>query len=194
MNEASPSPIASFDSSPEPSKHLNQNNVIRKASSENILNNIQNNSKNVNSNESNEIQSSVSSSSEKQTNEDFIMDEKKNSEEKMLVEKDGIFKLMSPEEYTAYEKQKELERAKQSSKISMIPRPPPVRPKTSITTTGNRNAALKNRFISSSQQNQQLPARYSQSADPNGRRKDSIKKYTIIFSYNKFNKKHLIMI
>lgn len=179
MNEASPSPIASFDSSPEPSKHLNQNNVIRKASSENILNNIQNNSKNVNSNESNEIQSSVSSSSEKQTNEDFIMDEKKNSEEKMLVEKDGIFKLMSPEEYTAYEKQKELERAKQSSKISMIPRPPPVRPKTSITTTGNRNAALKNRFISSSQQNQQLPARYSQSADPNGRRKDSIKNFPI---------------
>ena len=181
MNEASPSPIASFDSSPEPSKHSNQNNFIRKTSSENILNenrnNNNNNNNNVHSNESNEIQSSVSSSSEKQTNEDFIMEEKNNSGgEKMLVEKDGIFKLMSPEEYTAYEKQKELERAKQSSHIPMIPRPPPARPKTSITTTGNRNAALRNRFISSSQQNQQLPARYSQSADPNGRRRESLKK------------------
>lgn len=135
-------------------------------------------------NESNENQSSLSSSSEQPTNE--FKSENKNSNEKMLVEKDGIFKLMSPEEYTAYEKQKQLERQKQQAadkKLFLLLPHPPVRPKTSISTAGNRNSALKTRLITSNQTSQQnpLPARYSQSADPNGRRKEQIKKFLKIY-------------
>ena len=83
------------------------------------------------------------------------------SGEKMLIEKDGTFELMSVEEYTAYEKKLEIERKTKSIEkqktaqngggksnpgaLKMPPRPPQ-RPKT---TSDNRNVALKNRYLSS---------------------------------------------
>ena len=94
MNEASPSPI----SSPEPKFEVKSKQTE--------------NTDDSNLNQQSSTNSSTSSSSEKQTLSDLkTTDEKtKESNEKMLVEKDGIFKLMSPEEYTAYEKQKQAER------------------------------------------------------------------------------------
>ena len=160
MNEASPSPI----SSPEP-KFETKSKQTEKDNKTNGTNDF------INMNQLSNTTNSSSSSSEKQTLSDIKTTD---DNEKMLVEKDGMFKLMSPEEYTAYEKQKQAE--KQAALInSKIPHPP-TRPKTSIPTTGNRNNSLKNRFISSSNQNMQLPVRYSQSADPNGRRKELTKK------------------
>jgi len=41
---------------------------------------------------------------------------KKDSAERILIEKDGIFKLMTTEEHTAYEKQKKIEQQQQEQK------------------------------------------------------------------------------
>ena len=161
MNEASPSPI----SSPEPKFEVKSKQTEKE------------NTNDSNLNQQSSTYSSTSSSSEKQTLSDLKTTDEttKESNEKMLVEKDGIFKLMSPEEYTAYEKQKQAERQAALNSNNKIPYPP-TRPKTSVPTTGNRNNSLKNRFINNSNQNLQLPVRYSQSADPNGRRKELTKK------------------
>jgi hypothetical protein len=105
--------------------------------------------------------------------------------EQMLIEKDGVFTLMTKEEYTAMERKREEEERKNMSinksnnnkqnNKPIIPHPP-TRPKTS----NDRNASLKNRFITAkmssndeSSNNTSNPSqikRVSRSADYNSRR------------------------
>jgi hypothetical protein len=116
--------------------------------------------------------------------------------DQMLIEKDGVFTLMTKEEYTAMEKKREEEerRMNQSNGKNkpLVPHPP-TKPKTS--NNNERNASLKNRFItpktngednknSSANTNNQNPAqitRVSRSADPNSRR-DRQKRYFFSFA------------
>lgn len=88
--------------------------------------------------------------------------QEKNNGEKMLIEKDGSFVLMNPDEYTAYEKKLAIERKQKiqnqktpaktngnNSNVKAKPKLPP-RPPTQqrpITSHENRNQSLKNRFI-----------------------------------------------
>ena len=75
-------------------------------------------------------------------------------EDKVLIERDGKFELVTAEEYTAYEKKLALERSNKNkanakknvnNKAPLIPHPP-VRPKTSHETL-NRNSSLKTRYL-----------------------------------------------
>jgi len=101
--------------------------------------------------------------------------------ERILVERDGVFKLMTTEEHTAYEKQKKQEALEANNKESsdttsaiidktyinksasssqVIPRPPPraktdnQRPKSSIIQREvNRNSSLREKFNSKGNEN-----------------------------------------
>jgi hypothetical protein len=126
--------------------------------------------------------------------------------EKMLIEKDGVFELMSQEEYTAYEKKKALENKNRinsgnntSKKSIFIPHPPPAKTRPKTSNYDNRKANLiKSRYVippsnpsnNSSLNNtekvgkqQQSLIRISHSADAASRSKHRNKSYSPISNH-----------
>ena len=180
-NQLSPSPILSLTSSPEPTI-VQENSKSLLPKSPTNASRIDSPTKNNSLNKSKD--SNNKSMDKKPVNKSLDDTKSSNSSssrpasemnEKILVEKDGKFKLMSPEEYTAYEEQlkienqiaeekenkspeETIEEIKQEETQKPPPHPnstklissnlvphPPTRPKTSIYSNG-RNS-LKTRFI-----------------------------------------------
>ena len=104
-----------------------------------------------------------------------------NNSEQMLIEKDGVFTLVSKEEYTALEKKRvEEEKKKKATNNKPLVPHPPIRPKTSTDRTSRGKQIMlaksedknggRNSNMSSSYSQQQPSKRLSHSADYNSRK------------------------
>ena len=158
LNAQSPSPISSLSSSPEPK--ANKHNMAITYAPNPALNSLIR--QNTNSFKLQEpLSSDRTTTNTENTNTDTQVSNADANERNILVEKDGVFKLMTAEEHTAFEQQLRNERKQQQQQSSslnsssssnlassnFLPHPPArMRPKTSVDQSNNRNNSLKTRF------------------------------------------------
>ena len=188
LNAQSPSPISSLSSSPEP-KSDKHNMAITYAPNPALNTLIRQNTNSFKLQEP--LSSDRTTTNTENTNTDNQQTTAEANERNILVEKDGVFKLMTAEEHTAYEKQLRNERKQQQQSSSLnsssssnlassnfLPHPPArMRPKTSVDQSNSRSNSLKTRFqlIQNNNNSQNINTQNADKTNKNNNKSNSVR-------------------